>query len=195
MYIQFKKLDKIKLLDGSYLELDKEKIVLPKYAHEGDVGLDITCVHVEYDPEYDQYIYHTGLACASDFQVAILGFTRSSNCKTDAYLTNGVGVIDSSIYRGEIQLRYKNRQSIISRAFESCVVTQLGGMAGQQPFAINYLRMQKEFIENALNFAPYNVGDRVGQLIPMNIEKAVIEEVDELNETTRGDGGFGSTGK
>ena len=38
-------------------------------------------------------------------------------------------------------------------------------------------------------------GDRIAQLIVESILRPVIEVVDNLEETTRGDGGFGSTGK
>lgn len=37
-------------------------------------------------------------------------------------------------------------------------------------------------------------GDRVGQMVINKIEHADIIEVDELEETSRGEGGFGSTG-
>jgi dUTP pyrophosphatase len=40
----------------------------------------------------------------------------------------------------------------------------------------------------------YNVGDKVGQMIIIPYPKIEFEEVDELTETQRGDGGFGSTG-
>ena len=40
----------------------------------------------------------------------------------------------------------------------------------------------------------YNVGDKVGQMIIMPYPKIEFEEVEELTETERGDGGFGSTG-
>jgi dUTP pyrophosphatase len=38
-------------------------------------------------------------------------------------------------------------------------------------------------------------GQKIAQLLIQKIETAEIEEVDELSETTRGGGGFGSTGK
>jgi dUTP pyrophosphatase len=41
----------------------------------------------------------------------------------------------------------------------------------------------------------YEIGDRVGQLIIMPYPKIEFEEVEELTETERGDGGYGSTGK
>ena len=42
---------------------------------------------------------------------------------------------------------------------------------------------------------PLDKGDRVAQMIVKKYEKVEFEEVDELTETLRGDGGFGSTGK
>ena len=41
----------------------------------------------------------------------------------------------------------------------------------------------------------YKIGDRVGQLIIMPYPKIEFEEVEELTETERGDGGYGSTGR
>jgi len=43
--------------------------------------------------------------------------------------------------------------------------------------------------------ARYNVGDRVGQIVIMPRPEVAFVEVEELNKTTRGEGGFGSTGK
>lgn len=39
------------------------------------------------------------------------------------------------------------------------------------------------------------VGDRIAQAVLAPVTKASIEEVTELEQTQRGDGGFGSTGK
>jgi dUTP pyrophosphatase len=41
----------------------------------------------------------------------------------------------------------------------------------------------------------YEVGDRIGQLVIMEIPKVNIVEIQELSSTERGEGGFGSTGK
>lgn len=41
----------------------------------------------------------------------------------------------------------------------------------------------------------YDIGDRVGQLIIMPYPKVNLIEVDELSETERGEGGYGSSGK
>lgn len=37
-------------------------------------------------------------------------------------------------------------------------------------------------------------GDRIAQLVPAQVQRAVLVEVDELDTTRRGSGGFGSTG-
>ena len=38
-------------------------------------------------------------------------------------------------------------------------------------------------------------GDRIAQVVFQVVEKVVLQEVDQLNETERGAGGFGHTGK
>ena len=41
----------------------------------------------------------------------------------------------------------------------------------------------------------YNVGDRIAQIVILPYPKVSFVEVDELSETERGNGGFGSTDK
>ena len=41
---------------------------------------------------------------------------------------------------------------------------------------------------------PVARGDRIAQLVPAPVQHAHFAEVDELDETRRGEGGFGSTG-
>ena len=41
----------------------------------------------------------------------------------------------------------------------------------------------------------YKIGDKVAQLVIMPYPKIELEEVEELSETVRGEGGFGHTGK
>ena len=40
-----------------------------------------------------------------------------------------------------------------------------------------------------------NSGDRIAQMIVSKVEKALLKNVDQLQSTKRGDGGFGHTGK
>ena len=48
-----------------------------------------------------------------------------------------------------------------------------------------------------LGDAPFPIarGDRIAQLVPAAVQRADIAEVDELDDTARGHGGFGSTGR
>ena len=38
-------------------------------------------------------------------------------------------------------------------------------------------------------------GDRIAQLVPAPVQRAILETVDRLDDTRRGNGGFGSTGR
>jgi dUTP pyrophosphatase len=48
-----------------------------------------------------------------------------------------------------------------------------------------------------LGDAPFEVarGERIAQLVPAHVQRAVFREVERLDETGRGAGGFGSTGR
>lgn len=152
-----------------------EKAIIPTYAHPGtDMGLDITCIDYEYDSIRDRYIYHTGLSFEIPEGYGMLIFPRSSNTKTEAYLPNSVGILDSG-YRGELMFIYKLRST---RA-------QL----------FNYDDNALENLELMNEYAPYKVGDRIGQIIIIPYPQIEFKEVEELSNSERGDGGFGSTGK
>ena len=92
-------------------------------------------------------------------------FPRSSNAKTDLLLSNSVGVLDSG-YRGEVMFKFKH--TILIGVDETPCLDE---------------------------FRSYNVGDRVGQIIILPYPEIQFEEVEELSNTDRGTGGFGSTGK
>lgn len=77
--------------------------VVPKYAKQGDAGLDLTAIDVVADG--NTLTYKTGLAVEiPSWHVGLL-FPRSSVYKTGQSLTNCVGVIDSG-YRGEIMMKF-----------------------------------------------------------------------------------------
>ena len=48
-----------------------------------------------------------------------------------------------------------------------------------------------------LGQAPFPIarGERIAQLVPAAVQRALLEEVETLDETVRGVGGFGSTGR
>jgi len=188
-------------------KLDKNAVI-PEYAHDGDVGMDLTAISVEYDREHDMYIYHTGLAFETDKHYGIFLFPRSSNRKTDAYLCNHVGIADSAIYRGEIILCFKNRTSLDVRAEiekNRCLISRLS----YEPFTtssgdsvvFNWPNIAKDaenagnwIYDNPMQYAPYQVGERIAQMVVLPYPNVKISVREELSETERGSGAFGSTG-
>lgn len=129
--------------------------VIPKYAKEGDAGLDLVGIHYQWTGPSGHFEYSTGLAIEIPYGYVGLIFPRSSISRTDLMLTNSVGVIDSG-YRGEIKFRFK---------------------------------------EMTENHQIYNIGEKIGQLIIMPYPQIELEEVEELSESERGTGGFGSSGQ
>lgn len=192
-----------KPIEVKFKKLDP-RAVIPSYAHQGDVGMDMTAIDVEYNAELDLYIYHTGLAFESDFHFGQLLFPRSSNRKTDAYLCNSVGIADSAIYRGEILFCFKNRESIQSLANRTAMEAYVHFLSqlkhSDTTMFIEALKVYdsiyKEVLEKAkqLEFAPYKVGDRIGQMVIVNYPDVTLVEQDELQDSERGANGFGSTG-
>jgi dUTP pyrophosphatase len=80
--------------------------IIPKYAKQGDAGLDLTAVSEEWNENNSMVTYGTGLSIEIPEGYVGLLFPRSSVCKTSLNLSNSVGVIDSG-YRGEIMLKYR----------------------------------------------------------------------------------------
>lgn len=85
-------------------KLDKNAVT-PRYAKQGDAGMDLTATSMEFD-EYGNVVYGTGIAVEIPEGYVGLVFPRSSNAKKDLLLSNSVGVIDSG-YRGEIMAKFK----------------------------------------------------------------------------------------
>ena len=85
---------------------------IPAYSKPGDAGLDLTAISMSRD-KHDNITYGTGLAIEIPQGYVGLIYPRSSNSKTDLYLTNHVGVIDSG-YRGEIMFKYRPIKGLLN---------------------------------------------------------------------------------
>lgn len=115
--------------------------------------------------ETDMYIeYGTGIAISLPENFVGLIYPRSSLSNYDLILANHVGVIDQN-YRGEVKFRFKKAELLNS--------------------AEEYTGFRRKY---------YSIGDRIGQLIVQEIPAVVFEEVEELEQTNRGDKGYGSSG-
>lgn len=140
---------KIKILDRS--------IPLPRYAHDGDAGLDLySSINCELRP-FERKKIPTGIKISIPQGYA--GFIQPRSglaIKNGISIVNTPGLIDSG-YRGEV-----------------CAIL--------------------------INLDPKNVfiikkGDKICQLVIHKVEEVNLEIVEDLDKTSRGEGGFGSTGK
>ncbi len=176
------------LKNESYQSVDN----LPKKGTDRATGFDVV---VTSEPEivgekyengaykridYIQYKTNLKLAVQKDRQFSnfgytdldydILAFPRSSVSKYNLVLANCIGLIDAD-YRGEVLLRFKYIW---------------------QPEDYR-IRTDNLFEGNVNSTKLYNNGDKVCQLKVTKVENVEFVLVDELDSTTRGDGGFGST--
>ena len=126
---------------------------MPKYAYQGDVGMDMYAMEsVTIAPMGHHRFWH-GFALEFPDGYAALVMDKGSISK-EGLLTMG-GVFDAG-YRGEYNTHLVN--------------------LSDKPYAIE-------------------TGDKVSQLVITPVEIVELEETDALNDSTRGEGRFGSTGK
>ena len=146
-----------------------EDSILPTKAHITDAGYDLYAHSKSYDGD-GNVVYGSGVAMEIPKGYVGLVFPRSSNAKKDLLLSNSVGVIDSG-YRGEISFKFK-----------SCLCV------GEDE-KLREVGMWHEPLRT------HNIGDRIGQIIIMPYPEIEFKEVNELSDSERGAGGYGSSGK
>ncbi len=130
-----------------------------------DGSAGLDCTTVTDGEDKGEYIKYK-LGFAVEIPEGYVGylFPRSSISTMDLALSNAVGVIDSD-YRGEVQARF---------------------------FVKHYSATYNDMIPRTN--AKYHKGDKICQLIIMPIPRVKTQWVDELSDTSRGEGGHGSTG-
>ena len=162
---------KVKL---GFKKLDPEA-QLPKYAHEGDAGMDVFALEDSYLEYGTPRIVRTGIAAEIPDGYELQVRARSGLAVKGVEVVNGPGTVDSK-YRGEIGviLRFIN--------YENSNTTDIHGNTiaiGRSP--VSGYEIKK--------------GDKIAQLVLAPVTFADPYEVQELSETDRGTGGFGSTGR
>lgn len=190
---------KVKILD------DNTK--LPVYSTPGSACMDVTCTSIEYMTDIDTYVFHTGLAFEIPENHVMLIFPRSSNRKTDCYMPNSVGVLDSD-YRGELIITFKERNGYFvenaSRVFNELLQTVNDYIVVnlEDEMIDYYHRMDTHNFnskiiteDNNIKPTPYQIGDKIAQIMIIPYPQIEFEVVNELSATKRGEGGFGSTGR
>lgn len=146
--------------------------VIPKYATLGSSGFDLVAIEdVELRPSETRLV-KTGLAIDVGTGYELQVRPRSGlSLKSPLRVANSPGTVDSD-YRGEICVIMTNTDSFL------------------YPTSNGYI------FPDLADVIPYKIkkGDRIAQGVVCAVEQANFEVVDNLDETDRGSGGFGSTG-
>ena len=159
-----------------------QSIVMRKlqYAKDGDAGIDLVATSKWIDND-GNVVYGTNRAFEIPKGYVGLLFPRSSNSKKDLTLSNSVGIIDSG-YRGEVILKFKSTVRVLSFGSLLNIMYYLFGKVPKKINVKNYYGKS------------YEIGDKVGQIIILPYPQIEFEEAEELSETERNTGGYGSTG-
>lgn len=150
---------------GIKIKKVREGAVTPEYKTEGAACFDLTAAHIEYVAPGKVKVYF-GIACQIPKGYKIEIQPRSSGTLKGWVQLNSPGQVDSD-YRGELMW------------FLDAI-----------PNGID-----KSYLEQKYPHLPFAVGERCAQGIVEEVITAKFIEVEELTETQRGTGGFGSTGK
>jgi dUTP pyrophosphatase len=145
----------------------------PYKKHEDDACFDLFAREIVYENDHTVTVkLGVCIEPSTGFRVAL--YPRSSLSKSGWVLGNSVGVGDNN-YRGEYQAVFVRvlQDYTMDIVYSSKVH---GAIPDYHPF-------------------PYKVGDRCIQFEVVRYYSPSIEIVDELSNTSRGSGGFGSTGK
>lgn len=170
--------------------------VEPTKAHDNDAGYDMVATSKKVTDQYIQY--GTGIAMEIPDGYVGLIYPRSSVTKKDLMLKNSVGVIDAG-YRGEISFRFAKLHD------ENTIMYGVDNPEYVEPEPsddgrIFNLPVYPNTDDNPryiwkCKYNDYQIGDRIGQIIFQKLPDTVLLEVEELEDSERGEGGYGSTDK
>jgi dUTP pyrophosphatase len=194
--------------------------VIPKYVHIGDSGFDLYAIEdVIVEPGQTVKV-RTGLSFEIPDGYELQIRPRSGvSAKTKLRVSNTPGTVDAS-YRGEVMVLVDNITPIKYNLHTDQPDDEIIYELSEQTAWGHYVtvideRTAHSDVGNWLNtingdkvFHPENdfgpryldgtyiikKGDRIAQGVIVPVIRADIVEVDELSDTTRGTGGFGSTG-
>lgn len=150
---------------------------MPEYAHPDDSGMDVYAV--------DDYVIHPGetkliptgikVAVPNGYEIQIRPKSGRA-LKTKMRIANSIGTVDAG-FRGELQVIIENIEPPIKD------ITYDFDDNGR-PIITSILRGSNMTIGK---------GEKFAQLVLMEVPKAVLFQVENLDDTERGNGGFGST--
>lgn len=154
------------------VRLDKDA-KLPTKAHYGDLGYDLYSLEdIELKPGQTTLV-RTGIACNFPPGYGALIRDRSS-VATKRQLYVVAGVIDQG-YTGEIRIAFYNPGTVSTAVIENLAT-------GEQKTVVR--DPERSFTK----------GEKIAQMILFPVVTIPVEEVTELQDSSRGAGGFGSSG-
>lgn len=130
-----------------------ENAVAPKYAHQGDAGMDLFSIESCVIKAGERKLIHTGISMELPE-----GYFASIRGKSGLAYKKGIDIL-----AGVIEYTYRGEYGVV--VFNT----------GDEDFEVKK-------------------GDKVAQVLIQPIANAEVEEVEDLSDTARGGGGFGSTG-
>ena len=148
-------------------------IVMPTKAHDTDAGFDLYA----YCPDATFYSWESGC------QLNVKGVKVRPN-ETYKFHT-GIKMAIPDGYWGGIYARSGLATKCGLRP-ANCVGVIDSSYRGEIIVAIHNDSNETQLVHN---------GDRIAQLVIQKVEPTVFEEVSELDETSRGESGFGGSGK
>ena len=150
---------------------------MPEYAHPDDSGMDVYAV--------DDYVIHPGetkliptgikMAVPNGYEIQIRPKSGRA-LKTKMRIANSIGTVDAG-FRGELQVIIENIEPPI------------------KDITYNFDDNGRPIITSILRGSDMTIGkgEKFAQLVLMEVPKAVLFQVENLDDTERGNGGFGST--
>jgi dUTP pyrophosphatase len=158
----------------------REDAVIPRYARAMDAGFDLVAVEDVLIPPGESAKIPTGLAFALPEGYELQVRPRSGiGAKTKLRISNAPGTVDAG-YRGEVCVLLDNIHAPSREMGNVCL-----DASGRE------ITVEAEVDRNSYLIRK---GDRIAQGVIALVPQAVFEVVDELDETERGSGGFGSSG-
>lgn len=151
---------------------------MPEYAHPDDSGMDVYAV--------DDYVIHPGetkliptgikVAVPNGYEIQIRPKSGRA-LKTKMRIANSIGTVDAG-FRGELQVIIENIEPPI------------------KDITYDFDDNGRPIITSILRGSDMTIGkgEKFAQLILMEVPKAVLFQVENLDDTERADGGFGSSG-
>ena len=157
-----------------------EDAVIPKYARELDAGFDLVAIEDTLIAPGESAKIPTGLAFALPEGYELQVRPRSGiGAKTKLRLSNAPGTVDAG-YRGEVCVLIDNIRFVSNERGTECFDASEKTITVEQEVDKHSYLIRK--------------GDRIAQGVIAQVPMVLFEVVDELDETERGSGGFGSSG-